>query len=122
MFTFDISASSSDYISKNEIITLDSTKSEENFVITILDNDVVEDTESFGVNVTTDEVFIRDKTIAITIMDEDRKFPGGCIKTVYLRTRNWSPVADHISLNCLKASQKPSLMSYKLFSLLRPIH
>ena len=108
MFTFDISASSSDYISKNEIITLDSTNTEENFVITILDNDVVEDTESFGVNVTTDEsqVFIRDKTIAITIMDEDRKFSAGCIKTVYLRTRNWSPVADHISLNCLKAFQK----------------
>ena len=108
MFTFDISASSSDYISKNEIITLNSTNSEENFVITILDNDVVEDTESFGVNVTTDEspLFIRDKTIAITIMDEDRKFPAGYIKTVYLRTRNWSPVADHISLNCLKASQK----------------
>lgn len=107
MFTFDISASSGDYISKNEIITLDSTNSAESFVITILDNDVVEDTERFGVNVTTDEsqVFIRDKTIAITIMDEDRKFPVGCIKTVYLCTRNWSPAADHISLNYLKASQ-----------------
>ena len=77
MFTFDISASNgSDYVSKNEIITLDSTNIAASFVVTLVDNEVVENTETFGVNVTTDEsqVFIQDETIVITILDEDRKF------------------------------------------------
>jgi hypothetical protein len=55
---------------------LDSTNSARNFVVTILNDNTVENTETFGVNITTDEsqVRIQDETVIITILDEDSKF------------------------------------------------
>lgn len=92
VFTYDISASSgNDYVSKDEVITLDSTNTSRSFVVTIVDNDVVENTKTFGVNVTTDEsqVSIPDETIVITILDEDRKFPAKQCRTAYPSDMIW---------------------------------
>jgi hypothetical protein len=76
VFTFDLTASNGDYLSKTEVITLDSTNTARNFVVTILNDNTVENTETFGVNITTDEsqVRIQDETVIITILDEDSKF------------------------------------------------
>ena len=77
MFTFDrTAASNGDYISKSEVITLDSTNTQEAFVVTLTNDTTVENAETFGVNVTTGEslVNIQDETVVITIIDEDRKF------------------------------------------------
>ncbi|CAB4009565.1 partial, partial [Paramuricea clavata] len=74
VFTFDLTASNGDYVSKTEVITLDSANTARNFVVTILNDNTVENTETFGVNITTDEsqVRIQDETVVITILDEDK--------------------------------------------------
>ncbi|XP_028399458.1 uncharacterized protein LOC114522881 [Dendronephthya gigantea] len=75
VFTYDITAAAGDdYVSKNEIITLNSTKTIETFVVAIRNDNVVENTETFGVNVSTSEqqVELQDETVVISIRDEDK--------------------------------------------------
>jgi hypothetical protein len=76
VFTFDITASSNgDYVAKSEVVTLDGANAARSFVVTITDDNKVENAETFGVNVTTVEslVTIQDETVVITITDDDGK-------------------------------------------------
>ncbi len=87
MFTSDLTASDGDYDSKSEVITLDSTNTARNFVVTILNDNTVENSETFSVNITTDEsqVRIQDETLVITILDDDSKFcESQCNRALYI--------------------------------------
>ena len=87
MFTSDLTASDGDYDSKSELITLDSTNTARNFVVIILNDNTVENSETFSVNITTDEsqVRIQDETLVITILDDDSKFcESQCNRALYI--------------------------------------
>ena len=76
VYTFNVTAASGgDYNAKTETITLDGTTRQRPFIVTINDDNIVENDEIFGVNITTADaqVNILEKTLYITIKDNDSK-------------------------------------------------
>ena len=74
--TFDVTAAScGDYNATTETITLDGTTRLRQFIVTIKDDNIVENDEIFGVNITTadTQVNILENTLFITIKDNDSK-------------------------------------------------
>ncbi|XP_028415054.1 FRAS1-related extracellular matrix protein 3-like [Dendronephthya gigantea] len=74
--TYDISAfaAQNDYVAKSEVVTLQPDRAEVSFFVRVLKDNIVENTEKFGIRVTTSDpqVNIVNGTLLVSITDDDK--------------------------------------------------